>query len=89
MTVSCLLISGGFVLAVEGELPSNPGCIDLTNRSNVDCTPKDGALLVEVATLHFFLLAFGFGSQFCVAMGCLALMKRFGEYMHMHMHASP
>ena len=28
MTVSSLLISGGFALAVEGQLPSTPGCLD-------------------------------------------------------------
>ena len=29
MTVSSLLISGGFTLVVEGELPDQPGCFSV------------------------------------------------------------
>ena len=72
MTVSSLLISGGFVLVVEGQLPPTSGClVELRN----------GSCQFEVAALHYFLLAWGFGCELCVIMGCLALTSRFAEFM--------
>ena len=39
MTVSSLLISGGFALAVEGQLPPNTGCWDLLGSNETELTP--------------------------------------------------
>lgn len=37
--------------------------------------------MLEVAALHYVLLAMGLGFQLCVVMGCLALTARFAEFM--------
>ena len=73
MTVSSLLISGGFALAVEGQLPPEPGCL-IRAASETGC-------YIEVAACHYVLLSLGFGCQLCVVMGCLALTSRFAEFM--------
>jgi len=72
MTASSLLISGGFTLVIEGQLPPTSGCL---------VELRSGSCLFEVAALHYFLLAWGFGCQLCVIMGCLALTSRFAEFM--------
>lgn len=72
MTASSLLISGGFTLVIEGQLPPTSGCL---------VELRSGSCLFEVAALHYFLLAWGFGCELCVIMGCLALTSRFAEFM--------
>ena len=37
--------------------------------------------MIEVAAVHYVLLAGGLGLQLCVVMGCLALTGRFAEFM--------
>ena len=37
MTVSSLLTAGSFALAVEGQLPPEPGCWDLNGSNTTDC----------------------------------------------------
>lgn len=81
MTVSSLFTTGGFALAVEGQLPADPGCWDLSGSGERACGTS--ALHIEVAALHYVLLACGFGMQLCVVMGCLALTSRFAEFMDM------
>ena len=52
MTVSGLLISGGFALAVEGQLPTEPGCWDLAGSATSNCSATGRAVMVEVAAVH-------------------------------------
>jgi acyl-CoA-binding protein len=65
MTVSSLLLAGGFALAVEGNLPEEPGMISI----------------FEVGVLYHFFLAAGFGFHFCVIFGCMKLTSRLREFM--------
>ena len=53
MTVSSLLISGGFAMSVEGQLPPDPGCWDLLGGSSSNCSATGpGVLMIEVAAVH-------------------------------------
>lgn len=86
MTVSSLLTAGSFALAVEGQLPAEPGCWDLHGSNTTDCLATsselgDPVLMFEVAALHYFLLGLGLGMQLVTIMGCLALTGRFAEFM--------
>ena len=81
MTVSSLLIAGSFALAVEGQLPTEPGCWDLLGSGLSNCSATGHVMMVEVAAVHYVLLACGLGLQLCVVMGCLALTGRFAEFM--------
>ena len=56
-----LLISGGFALAVEGQLPPEPGHLhilpgwfNVSSASN-GTVAGDGGLVVEVAAFHYVL----------------------------------
>ena len=54
MTVSSLLISGAFALSVEGQLPTDPGCLDLFGSSNRNCDAGSGSgtFMIEIAAVH-------------------------------------
>jgi hypothetical protein len=52
MTVSSLLIAGGFVLIVEGELPAVPGCWDLSGSGTRSCDATGKGWIIEVAAVH-------------------------------------
>ena len=81
MTVSSLLIAGGFALVVEGQLPTDPGCWDLFGSGKTNCSEPGRVAMIEVAAVHYVLLASGLGFLLGCVMGCLALTGRFAEFM--------
>ena len=87
MTVSGLLVAGGFTLAAEAQMPAAEGCWAFNNPTNKLCGDADAGGdpggISTITVVYYVLLAVGLGLQFCNIMGCLSLISRFAEFMNL------